>query len=260
MPYLAEARRFLHHLDRRRQSLATLTREELTAYLAAPPRAPATQRRVLTVLQQFLAQARHPLAAELATLRRPRPRPAAPDYLSEVEEKALRKALKTRTDIPGQARDRALFCLLLDTGLRVGEAAALTVGDVDLDGKRLRLVGKGGKIRQRFLPVETRDLLKGLVSGRPLTAPLFVSARGRGLTDRHMRRLLTAWGARAGILRRLHPHLLRHTFATSLLKQTGNLRLVQVALDHESPTTTAIYAHVADEELRAAIEGRRSGS
>ncbi|MDP2359726.1 MAG: tyrosine-type recombinase/integrase [bacterium] len=74
---------------------------------------------------------------------------------------------------------------------------------------------------------------------------------------RHIRRLLDARALRAGIERPIHPHALRHTFATSLLKKTGNLRLVQLALDHESPKTTAIYAHVADEELRSAIEGRR---
>jgi integrase/recombinase XerD len=97
-----------------------------------------------------------------------------------------------------------------------------------------------------------------LVAGRSADAPLFQSRSGDPVSDRHIRRLLNLWAGLAEIMRPVHPHLLRHTFATSLLKKTGNLRLVQVALDHESPKTTAIYAHVADEELRAAIEGRRA--
>ncbi len=175
-----------------------------------------------------------------------------------MEERALRKALKARTDVKSHSRDRALFCLMLDTGIRISEAAGLTVGDVELNEKLIRLVTKGGKHRTRFLPVETRDHLKPLVAGRSVDAPLFQSQSGEPISDRHIRRLLDQWAVLAGITRPVHPHLLRHTFATSLLKKTGNLRLVQLALDHESPKTTAIYAHVADEELRAAIEGRRS--
>jgi site-specific recombinase XerD len=71
-----------------------------------------------------------------------------------------------------------------------------------------------------------------------------------------VRRIVQAWCDLAGIGKSVHPHSLRHTFATSLLGKTGNLRLVQKALDHESPQTTAIYAHVVDGELQAAIERR----
>ena len=259
-PYLAELRRLAAALEAEGPSsdLADLTLERVTRSFAREERARASRRRALTVLAQFLAWARHPLAAEVATIRLPRAHAPAPDYLGEAEERALRKALKARTDVKHQARDRALFCLLLDTGIRVSEAAALCVEDVELDEKLIRVKGKGGKQRTRFLPVETRDLLRPLVARQAGEAPLFRTSAGQPVTDRHMRRLLDQWAARAGIARPVHPHLLRHTFATSLLKKTGNLRLVQLALDHESPKTTAVYAHVADEELRAAIEGRRA--
>ena len=259
-PYLAELRRLAAALEAEGPSsdLADLTLERVTRSFAREERARASQRRALTVLAQFLAWARHPLAAEVATIRLPRAHAPAPDYLGDAEEKALRKALKARTDVKRQARDRALFCLLLDTGIRVSEAATLRVEDVELDEKLIRVKGKGGKQRTRFLPVETRDLLRPLVARQAGEAPLFRTSAGQPVTDRHMRRLLDQWAARAGISRPVHPHLLRHTFATSLLRKTGNLRLVQLALDHESPKTTAVYAHVADEELRAAIEGRRA--
>ena len=259
-PYLAELCRLATALEEDGQSSAmdALTIDRITRYFAREGRSSLTQRRALTALNQFLTWAKHPLAAEVGAIRMPRAYAAAPDYLGEAEEKALRKALKARTDVKHQARDRALFCLLLDTGIRVSEAAALCVEDVELDEKLIRVKGKGGKQRTRFLPVETRDLLRPLVARQTGEAPLFRTSAGQPVTDRHMRRLLDQWAARAGIARPVHPHLLRHTFATSLLKKTGNLRLVQLALDHESPKTTAVYAHVADEELRAAIEGRRA--
>ncbi|MFA7332426.1 MAG: tyrosine-type recombinase/integrase [Candidatus Delongbacteria bacterium] len=258
MPYLAELERLARFLEAEGLSLETLTLPQLTRYLAREGRASGTTRRALTILHQFLNWAKHPLATELGAIRLPRAHTPSPDYLSEAEEKALRKTLKARTDLKCQARDRALFCLMLDTGIRVSEAAGLTAGAVELLEKLIRLVTKGGKHRPRFLPMETRDLLKPLVAGLAPTAPVFQTSSGKGICPRHIRRLLDAWALRAGIERSIHPHALRHTFATSLLKKSGNLRLVQLALDHESPKTTAIYAHVADEELRAAIEGRRA--
>ena len=256
-PYLSELKRLATFMDAEGVRLEALSLQQVTRYFALPGRSSLTTRRAMTVLNQFLFWAGHPLAAVLGTLRLPKVHTATPDYLSEIEEKALRKALKTRTDVRSRARDRALFCLMLDTGIRISEATHLTVGDVELDEKLIRLVTKGNKHRTRFLPVETRDLLKPLVVGKKAQAPLFQTRQGHALCDRHIRRLLTTWAGLAGITRPVHPHLLRHTFATSLLRKTGNLRLVQLALDHESPKTTAIYAHVADEELRAAVEGRR---
>ncbi|MFA7332446.1 MAG: tyrosine-type recombinase/integrase [Candidatus Delongbacteria bacterium] len=239
------------------QSWETAGTSTLLHAVAAGNRAPVTRRRAQHLIGRFLAFAGLPQGPEWRRLPAPRAVCPAPDCLSEAEEKALRKTLAKRVDQPTHARDRALFCLLLDTGLRVSEAAALTVGDVDRDGRRVRVTAKGGKRRSRFLPTETRDLLAGIAGTRDLEAPLFVSSTGGALTDRQIRRLLSRWAQLAGLQRSVHPHLLRHTFATSLLKKTGNLRLVQLALDHESPKTTAIYAHVADEELRTAIEGRR---
>ena len=261
-PYLAELRRLATALevDGQSSALADLTMERVTRYFAREGRSSLTTRRALTAFTQFLMWAQHPLAPEVAAIRLPRVHTPAPDYLSEEEERALRKALKARTDVKSQARDRALFCLLLDTGLRVAEAAALCIRDVDLGEKLVRVRTKGGKQRTRFLPVETRDLLKPLVARQPADAPVFRTTTGKGICDRHIRRLLDQWAAMAGIERGVHPHVLRHTFATSLLKRTGNMRLVQLALDHESPKTTAVYAHVADEELRAAIEGRLGNS
>lgn len=226
-------------------------------YIARNGTATPTANRQLVVLRQFLAWMKHPAAPDLEKLRAPRIHRPVPDFLTPDEESRLRRTLKDRVDQRHQVRDRALLCLLLDTGMRVAEVVGLSTGDVDLAGKRLTLLAKGGKKRSKFLPAETRTLLRPLVEGQPMDAPVFISSHRRRLCDRHVRRIVQGWADLAGISKSVHPHTLRHTFATSLLARTGNLRLVQKALDHESPTTTAIYTHVVDTELQAAVEGRR---
>lgn len=254
--YQAELTRLFQQLDEAGLAFESVQAGGLLHLVAAGGRAAVTRRRAQGVVGRFLAFAGHPAAVDFARLKRPKAPLPTPDCLSEAEERALRRTLAKRVDVRGQARDQALFCLLLDTGLRVAEAAALTVGDVDLCGRRVRIAAKGGKKRSRFVPGATRDFLAGTIAGRAAIEPLFSTAAGRALTDRQIRRRLDQWAERAGLARPVHPHLLRHTFATSLLRKTGNLRLVQLALDHESPKTTAIYAQVADTELEAAIEGR----
>jgi site-specific recombinase XerD len=257
--YLREIMGLATALEGDGTALEGLTLQQVSQYLAREEMSTSTARRARSAILQFLAWRRHPVATELASLRMPRAFPPAPDFLSDEEEHALRKTLKARIDQRHQARDRALLSLMMDTGLRVGEVVRLRVADVNLAEKQVRVTGKGGKHRTRFLPTETRELLAKEVVGLSPDAPLFSSQMGLPLCDRQVRRILTQWAGLAGITRPVHPHLLRHTFATSLLRSTGNLRLVQLALDHESPRTTAIYAHVANAELEAAVEKRACG-
>ncbi|MFA7331038.1 MAG: tyrosine-type recombinase/integrase [Candidatus Delongbacteria bacterium] len=259
-PYLREIEGLARLIEDEGGTLDTLSLQQVTQYLVREGRATGTARRARSAILQFLTWRKHPVAADFAQLRMPHAHAPAPEYLGEEEERALRRTLKARTDQRHHARDRALLSLMLDTGMRVGEVVQLQVGNVDLAEKRVRLVGKGGKQRSRFLPSETRELLAGLVVGQPAGAPVFLSQKDQPLCDRQVRRMLSHWAALAGITRPVYPHILRHTFATSLLKQTGNLRLVQLALDHESPRTTAIYAHVANAELETALERRTKGN
>lgn len=254
--YLAELQRFAAYLDESGDTLAGLTLQQATRYLAREGRSSGTTLRARVILAQFLAWGGHTLAGALGQLRIARaPRPA-PGFLTGDEERALRLSLKARADQRHQARDRVILCLLLDTGMRVAELVGLQVGDVDLEAKTLRLAAKGGKRPQKFITRECRQLLQPLVRGKAKEDPVFQSAGGHAITDRQVRRILNHWASLTGITKDVHPHLLRHTFATSLLQQTGNLRLVQLALDHESPKTTAIYAHVVDGELQSAMEKR----
>jgi site-specific recombinase XerD len=151
-----------------------------------------------------------------------------------------------------RARDDAVLELLYGSGLRVSELCGLDVGDVDLRGRAVTVVGKGD--RQRRLPMHERCALavaRWLDSGRermagPESPPhaLFFNRRGRRLGPRDVRRLLDRRAPSP-----THPHALRHTFATHLLNGGADLRVVQELLGHASMQTTQVYTHVSKERL-----------
>lgn len=166
-------------------------------------------------------------------------------------------------------RDHILLLLAVSTGLRVSEMVALDVGNVR-NGKGVKSVvelkaehTKGGKGGEVVLPEKVRRKVVGYLSWKQQNGeavgegdPLFCSrgggpvgaTRGSRLSIRTAERLFAIWQERAGFDRRLNFHGLRHTFATRLLRQTKNLRLVQIACRHSSPATTAIYTHPSMQE------------
>ena len=166
-------------------------------------------------------------------------------------------------------RERALFELLYATGLRVSEAAALDLEDVDLSARMLRAQGKGGKERivpfgetaedalRAWLPV--RRELRALSPPHPPAPlhrvergaePLFVNSRGGRLTTRSMARVLKRRLRAAGLPAQISPHALRHTFATHLLQSGADLRSIQELLGHASLSTTQKYTHLDAARLR----------
>lgn len=159
---------------------------------------------------------------------------------------------------PLSRRDRAFLELLYATGLRVGELVSLDWGDVDLDGRVLRVLGKGGK--ERMVPFGRPALAalqawladwEELRSGRADEAgePVFLNHRGGRLTDRSVRRLLDRYTTSAKLPGGVHPHTLRHTFATHLLEGGADLRAIQELLGHSSLGTTQKYTHLEVERL-----------
>jgi integrase/recombinase XerC len=158
-------------------------------------------------------------------------------------------------------RDRALFEVLYATGLRVAELVGLDWGAIDLPGRVLRVMGKGGK--ERMVPFG-RPALAALRSwlavwetvraagGRVAAAteePVFLNHRGGRLTDRSVRRILDRWVQTTALAGGVHPHTLRHTFATHLLENGADLRTIQELLGHSSLSTTQKYTHVEVDRL-----------
>ena len=185
-------------------------------------------------------------------VRRARCGPPPPRALTTKERSRLLATLDEAAT-PGELRDRALFRLMLATGVRIGAAVTLNVEDVDLDAAELWITTKGDRRERVCVPRDEIAHLREYIDGRA-ASPLF-AGRGGAITSRHAQRRFAQWLRRAGIERSASPHSLRHSFATRLLARTGDLRLVQDALGHRSIASTTIYARVDEGRLRAAING-----
>lgn len=156
-------------------------------------------------------------------------------------------------------RDHAVLELLWSTGLRVSELCGLKTGDVNFNRSEFTVRGKGGKERVVFFSDDAKACVKKYLDVRRDLAPtLFVghdrAGRGRqnmrGLTPRSVQRIVDRYSREAGIIKRISPHTLRHSFATDLLMNGADLRSVQSLLGHASVTTTQIYTHITDSHLR----------
>jgi len=242
-------------------SPANASPDQLAGYVAqlrADGRAATTIARRVAALRSFyrhqvLLGARPDNPA--AELELPRRRRALPKTLSPGEVERLIDAATGTT--PRSMRDRALVELLYGAGLRVSEAVGLERAAIDLEGRLVRTVGKGSK--ERIVPIgreAVEALRRYLAHGRPFLdkrhrAELFLNAQGGALTRAGafliLRRLAETAGLEPG---RVHPHLLRHSFATHLLEGGADLRSVQEMLGHADLATTELYTHVSDRRRR----------
>jgi integrase/recombinase XerC len=152
---------------------------------------------------------------------------------------------------PAALRDRAMFELLYSSGLRLGELVSLNIGDgrLDLREAEVTVTGKGSKTRTVPIGAKAREALEAWLSVRaqlaqPGEKALFVGARGARISRAVVGVRLAFWGRRAGIPERVHPHMLRHSFATHMLQSSQDLRAVQEMLGHASISTTQVYTHL----------------
>jgi integrase/recombinase XerD len=238
-----------------------VTTEELERWIAelrAAGLSPATIARRVASLRSFFrhlvligAVTENP-AAELHLPKRVR---RLPRTLSPGEAERLIDAAGGTT--PRALRDRALVELLYGAGLRVSEAVGLDRAAVDLDQRLVRTIGKGNK--ERVVPIgrQAVDALRRYLSrGRPYLdrrhrPELFLNAQGGALTRAGAFLILRRLAEKAGLEpERVHPHLLRHSFATHLLEGGADLRSVQEMLGHADLSTTELYTHVTDRRRR----------
>ena len=181
-----------------------------------------------------------------AGLRAPKSPKTLPQALSPDEAARL---VELPGDTPEAIRDKAMFELFYSSGLRLAELVGLDPAQLDMGAGEVRVTGKGSKTRivplgtfaiaalQAWLAV--RDQL-----AKPDEAALFVGARGSRITPRVVQLRMKQWGIKQGITSNVHPHLLRHSFATHVLQSSGDLRAVQEMLGHASISTTQVYTHL----------------
>jgi len=191
--------------------------------------------------------------------------------LAKVQERSLdlitNEELKRLLDAPSgndlkDLRDRAILELLFSTGLRVSELCSLT-RDINLDSDELSVRGKGGKVRVVFISDEAKKFLRQYLSkrkdmddalfikiGKNLPKTMGGKGQNLGVTKRTIERVVKQLAIKAGISKKVTPHVMRHMFATDLLGNGADLRSVQAILGHANIGTTQIYTHVTDKHLR----------
>ena len=162
-------------------------------------------------------------------------------------------------DDPLALRDRAMLELTYSSGLRLAELCALAVADVDLEGALVKVLGKGRKVRVVPVGRHAREAVRAWLAVRaelagPGESALFVSRRGRRISPRTVQARFARRAQESGIGVHVHPHMLRHSFATHLLESSGDLRAVQELLGHADIGTTQVYTHLDFQHLASVYD------
>lgn len=182
------------------------------------------------------------------------------EFLDDAELDRLLKA-PSNNNLRG-LRDRAILELLFSSGLRVSELVKLNQTQINLKTQELSVRGKGSKMRLVFVSLSAKEAIQNYLSRRnDADEALFARIRTKmvesknhdlRLTPRSVQRIVKFYAAKAGIVKDVHPHTLRHTFATDLLRNGADIRTVQTMLGHSSITTTQVYTHITNERLKEA--------
>jgi site-specific recombinase XerD len=182
------------------------------------------------------------------------------DHISSEELNRLLDAPNNEKNLLRKFRDKAILELFFSTGLRVSELCSLS-RDLDISKDEFSIRGKGDKVRVVFISEEARACVRNYLDKRQdIDDALFVqidkkalknnTTRGLRLTSRSIERIVKHYAIKAGISKKVTPHVIRHSFATDLLSNGADLRSVQALLGHANITTTQIYTHVTDKHLR----------
>lgn len=234
--------------------------EQLRAFIAAEHRrglSPKSLQRRLSACRSFyqwLLKHGRIAASPAAGIRAPKAPRKLPQVLDVDEAVQL---VELPTDAPLGVRDRAILELFYSSGLRLSELCALRWRDLDLADGLVTVLGKGGK--QRSVPVGSHarkalDDWRRESQGQP-DAPVFPGRGGATITPRAVQIRLRQLAQRQGLFKRVHPHLLRHSFASHVLESSGDLRGVQELLGHADIATTQIYTHLDYQHLAKVYDG-----
>ena len=240
--------------------VASLQPAQLRAFVADEHRrglTPKSLQRRLSACRSFyqwLLRHERIAANPAASLRAPKAARKLPQVLDVDEAVQL---VEVPTDAPFGLRDRALLELLYSSGLRVSELCALRWHDLDLADGQVTVLGKGSK--QRMVPVGSHaraalEAWRAEQAPKP-DAPVFPGRGGNAITPRAVPLRLRQIARRQGLFKRVHPHLLRHTFASHVLESSGDLRGVQELLGHADLGTTQIYTHLDFQHLARVYDG-----
>ncbi|NAR56899.1 tyrosine recombinase [Acinetobacter haemolyticus] len=236
-------------------------REYLASRVEQDQLSSSSLQRHLTSIRQFMKWAEHGRylqhnpSADFKLKRQPRPLPGMID-IETVNQILDQTAPEKLIDQQLWLRDKAMLELLYSSGLRLAELQGLTIKDIDFNRQLLRITGKGNKTR--IVPfglkakqslIEWLKIYRIWQGGFTADSAVFISQQGRALMPRQIENRVKLQAQRAGVNVDLHPHLLRHCFASHMLSASGDLRSVQEMLGHSNLSTTQIYTHVDFDQL-----------
>ncbi len=189
---------------------------------------------------------------ELSKLKPPKRPQRVPTYLTDEDVRALIKNAET-------LRDKVIIEMLAYTGVRVSELCHLKLSDIDLNRKSIRIrSGKGDKDRivlfKDNILTDLNLYIHEIKSQNPKADFLFPTKRSKYISPISVERIIRKLAKSSGIDKKVTPHVLRHTFATSLLRNGADIRIIQVLLGHSSISTTQVYTHVDSNDLRKSYE------
>ena len=241
---------------------ADVTLELISDYLAYRKRtglSAASIKLIVAAIKIFFSwlHARHRIPRDVAeVLPLPRTERYLPDTLNELQVETLLEGISPER--PRGLRDRAILELLYASGLRVSELVNARLENLDLENRMIRVTGKGNKTR--IVPVGAKacaaikaytEKERPLLVKRRTGSEVFLSVRGSKLTTARVWQIVKETARHAGLDVNVYPHLLRHSFATHLLSNGADLRIIQEMLGHADISTTEIYTHVDQQRLKA---------
>ncbi|MGH7197376.1 MAG: site-specific tyrosine recombinase XerD [Candidatus Omnitrophota bacterium] len=263
MAYKRDLTRYVAHLKKEQGgSLDSVSRKEVMDYLlrerdrGLSPSSVSRELVAIRMLHRFLTQEGRVKEDVTEAIESPKLWKHLPEALSVSEVESLLGSANTRK--PQGQRDHAILELMYATGLRASEVTALKTGHVNFELGYLRAIGKGDK--ERIVPVgkaAQKSVQRYLEKARPLWVKgagqdaLFVSRLGRKLSRQTVWGILKRHAKLAGVRKKIYPHILRHSFATHLLENGADLRVVQELLGHSDISTTQIYTHVEKSRLKS---------
>jgi integrase/recombinase XerC len=259
--YKADLLDFFYFLKKKKADSLEVDRKVLRDYLTSLTKqgiVKASIARKLSAIRSFyryLVREKIISASPIEMVSSPKLDKRLPSFLTLEEVERLLNTPDLST--PQGQRDRALLELLYASGLRVSELVNLDLNQIDLDTNEIRVWGKGSKERMVLMGEPAAEALRNylkqgrlkLLGDKRINA-LFLNRYGQRLPERRVQKMLEDYAKKAGIGKRVHPHILRHTFATHLLDGGADLRVVQELLGHARLSSTQIYTHVTKGQAR----------
>lgn len=262
LAYGHDLKRYARYLEKKNVSMTEAAPEDVTGFLLELLQdglAVRSYARALIAIRgfyKFLKKNKVLTTSPCASVDMPRLSPGLPDCLSVSEVDSLLQA--PGPDTPIGLRDKAMLETLYATGVRVSELVSLGLDDVNLQGGLLTAFGKGSK--QRLVPMGESAMLwlkRYIEEARPRflkkrgSKHLFLTMRGKAMTRQNFWVIIKKSALRAGVdVKKIKPHIIRHSFATHLLEGGADLRLVQAMLGHADISSTQIYTHITKQRLK----------